>query len=120
IAGEGPAKIKAIGVIDIDIIVVKEIAVSVIHRIHLVTAKKRYPRGDGGIAQQAQIQRNTIMVKGVGPLEGNRGRGTLPAAAQEVAAGQRGAADLRATADHRGAVGQRSAAKQRVTVENTT
>jgi hypothetical protein len=35
IAGEGRVKIKAIGVIDIDIIVVKEIAVSVIHRIHL-------------------------------------------------------------------------------------
>ena len=93
-------------------IVVKEIAVSVIHRIHLgkdiindfvfifppctynvkilsvsqiklnklyliVTAEKRYPRGDGDIAQEAQIQRNT-MAKGVGPLEGNRGRGTLP------------------------------------------
>jgi hypothetical protein len=54
----------------------------------IVTAEKRYPRGDGGIAQEAQIQRNT-MAKGVGPLEGNRGRGTLPAAAQEVAAGQR-------------------------------
>ena len=85
----------------------------------IVTAEKRYPRGDGGIAQEAQIQRNT-MAKGVGPLEGNRGRGTLPAAAQEVAAGQRGAAGLRATADHRGAAGQRSAAEQRATVENTT